>query len=122
MALLLCLLVQLHVRHQDVLLRLLAQPRVGAAVASAFVGATRADAAPAVQEDQARHQRHQSQARHQHHDEDGQVITAGCKEAQERTEQSQTRHGRAPKHWNLNKEPKVAAFYLFIQCFKGHYK
>lgn len=82
-ALLLCLLVQLHVRHQDVLLRLLAEAGVGAAVAGAFVGAPRAAAPPAVQEDQARHQRHQGQARHQHHDEDGQVVTAGCKEAEE---------------------------------------
>lgn len=83
---LLCLLVQLHVRHQDVLLRLFAEAGVGPAVTGSFVGAPSADAAPAVQEDQARHQGHQGQARHQHHDQDGQVVAGGCKEAEESTE------------------------------------
>lgn len=47
-ALLLCLLVQLHVRHQDVLLGLLRQAGVGAAVAGAFVRTSGPDSSPAV--------------------------------------------------------------------------
>lgn len=83
MAQLLCLLVQLHVRHQDVLLRLLAEAGVGATVAGAFVGAPRPHSSPAVQEDQAHDQRHQGQARHQDDDQNGQVVGVGWVEGED---------------------------------------
>lgn len=71
---LLGLLVQLHVRHQDVLLRLLRQAGIGAAVASAFVRAPGPGAPPAVQVDDGGDQRHQEQRRHQDHDQRGQMV------------------------------------------------
>lgn len=73
-SLLLGLLVQLHVRHQDVLLRLLRQAGIGAAVASAFIGPPGPDGSPSVQVDDDRDQRHQDQGRHQDDDQRGQVI------------------------------------------------
>lgn len=72
--LLLGLLVQLHVRHQDVLLRLLRQAGVGAAVAGTFVGAPGPNRSPAVQVDDDGDQRHQEQRRHQDHNQRGQMV------------------------------------------------
>lgn len=45
---LLCLFVQLHVRHQDVLLRLLREVGVGAAVAGTFIGSPGPNGSPTV--------------------------------------------------------------------------
>lgn len=73
--LLLWLLVQLHVRHQDVLLRLLRQAGVGAAVAGALIGPPWPDNSPTVQVDHADNQRHQHQARHHDNNQSGQMVT-----------------------------------------------
>lgn len=72
--LLLRLLVQLHVRHQDVFLHLLRLVGVGAAVAGTFVGPPGANSPPTVQVDHADDQRHQQQARHHDDNKSGQVV------------------------------------------------
>lgn len=73
-SLLLGLLVQLHVGHQDVLLNLLRLAGVGAAVAGPFIGPPGPDRLPAVQVDHADDQHHQHQARHHDNDQNGQVV------------------------------------------------
>lgn len=73
-SLLLCLLVQLHVRHQDVLLNLLRLAGVGAAVAGPFIGPPGPDRSPTVQVDHADYQHHQHQARHHDNNQSGQVV------------------------------------------------
>lgn len=73
-ALLLWLLVQLHVRHQDVLLSLLREAGVGAAVAGSFVGPPGADSSPTVQVDHTDDQHHQHQARHHDDNQSGEVV------------------------------------------------
>ena len=73
-ALLLRLLVQLHVGHQDVLLGLLGVAGAGAAVASPFVGPLQAHRPPTVQVDHADDQRHQHQACHYDDDQSGQMV------------------------------------------------
>ncbi len=73
-ALLLWLLVQLHVRHQDVLLRLLRQAGVGAAVAGTFIGPPGPNSSPTVQVDHTDNQHHQHQARHHDNNQSGQVV------------------------------------------------
>ena len=75
---LLWLLVQLHVRHQNVLLCLLGSAGAGAAVAGTVVGAPGADAAPPVQVDDPHDQQHQNQARHHDDDQGGQVVHFRC--------------------------------------------
>ena len=72
------LLVQLHVRHQNVLLRLLGGAGAGAAVAGPVVGAPGAEDAPPVQVDDPHDQQHQDQARRHDDDQGGQVVHFGC--------------------------------------------
>lgn len=73
--LLLWLLVQLHIRHEDVLLCLLGEAGIGAAVAGSFIGPPGPDSPAAVQVDYADDQHHQHQARHHDDNESGQVVT-----------------------------------------------
>lgn len=77
-SLLLWLLVQLHVRHQDVLLRLLRQAGVGAAVAGPFVRPPRTNGLSTVQVDHADDQQHQQQARYRDDDQSGEVVVFSC--------------------------------------------
>ena len=68
------LLVQFHVRHQDVLLSLLAGVGIGATVARALVGALRPHASPAVQVDDPHDQHQQNQPCYHDQNQGGQVI------------------------------------------------
>lgn len=74
-SLLLWLLVQLHVRHQDVLLSLLCKAGIGAAVAGSLIGPPGPDSSPTVQVDNTNDQHHQHQARHHDDNESGQVVS-----------------------------------------------
>lgn len=74
-ALLLWLLIQLHVRHQDVLLSLLCEAGVGAAVTGPFIGTPGPDSSPTVQVDHSNNQHHQHQASHHDNNQSGQVVT-----------------------------------------------
>ena len=75
---LLWLLVQLHVRHQNVLLHLLGGAGAGAAVAGTIVGAPGTDAALPVQVDDPHNKQHQDQACHHDDDQGGQVVHFRC--------------------------------------------
>lgn len=68
------LLVQLHVRDEDVLLLLLGGRGVSAAVAGALVRAARAGRPPAVQEEADQHQSHQHQHGYQHQQQSGEMV------------------------------------------------
>lgn len=83
---LLGLLVQLHVRHQDVLLGLLRQAGIGAAVASAFIRPPGPHSPPTVQVDDRDDQRHQEQRRHRDDDERGQMVAVGWVGRDKRTQ------------------------------------
>lgn len=72
--LLLWLLVQLHVRHQDVLLSLLSKAGVGAAVAGPLIGPPGPNSSPTVQVDNTDNQQHQHEAGHHDNNESGQVV------------------------------------------------
>lgn len=74
LAVLLRLLVELHVRHQDVLLGLFGVVGVGAAVARPLVRSPGACLVPAVQVDHAHDEDHQHQARHHDHNQSRQVV------------------------------------------------
>lgn len=74
-SLLLGLLVQLHVRHQDVLLGLLRQAGIGTAVASTFIRPPGPNSPPTVQVDDRDDQRHQEQRRHRDDDQRRQMVS-----------------------------------------------
>lgn len=69
------LLVQLHVRHQDVLLYLLSKVGVGAAVPGPFIGPPGPDSSPAVEVENANDQHQQHQGRHNDNNQSGHVVT-----------------------------------------------
>lgn len=83
-SLLLGLLVQLHVRNQDVLLGLLRQAGIGTAVASTFVRAPGPHGPPAVQVDEHDDQSHQEQRRHQDDDQRRQMVSVHWARERER--------------------------------------
>lgn len=72
---LLWLLVQLHVRHQDVLLGLLGEAGVSAAVAGPLVGAPRPNSSPTVQVDHGNYQHYKDQASYHDNDQSWKVVT-----------------------------------------------
>lgn len=71
---LLRLLVQLHVGHQDVLLGLLVEAWVGAAVARPLEGTPRPCGSPPVQVDHSGYQQKQHQSCHYDDDQSRQVV------------------------------------------------
>lgn len=88
---LLRLLVQLHVRHQDVLLRLLRQAGVGPAVTGAFVGAPGPHSSPPVQINQTCDQRQQHQGRDDDDDEGGHAVDVRCGETEDPRQDEETK-------------------------------
>lgn len=72
---LLWLLIQLHVRHQDILLGLFCTVRVGAAVAGPFIRAPRSNSSVSVEVDHANNQHHKHQARYHNNNQRGQAVT-----------------------------------------------